>query len=81
MLIHLACKAGNISMVKLLYRKDAKKCPRTLAEKRTPLHIACQFGHDELTKFFLDFPDIHDIEARDKVCVRQCVNSVCKNVY
>ena len=30
MLIHLACKTGNIEMVKMLYKCGASMCPKTL---------------------------------------------------
>ncbi|HBL98623.1 TPA: hypothetical protein DDZ86_03200 [Candidatus Dependentiae bacterium] len=51
--IHIACKSGNLRMVKLLVENDADIDVKTFCSENSPLHIACKNGAIDIVKFLL----------------------------
>eukprot|EP01012_Entosiphon_sulcatum_P040065 TRINITY_DN5369_c0_g1_i1.p2 TRINITY_DN5369_c0_g1~~TRINITY_DN5369_c0_g1_i1.p2 ORF type:complete len:578 (+),score=78.47 TRINITY_DN5369_c0_g1_i1:3334-5067(+) len=52
-LLHFAAETGNTGVIELLFENGAE-VEATDKYGRTPLHLACLYGHDRAVKFLLD---------------------------
>ena len=51
--LHIACKTGNMEIVKYLLKEGAEIDSKDFASW-TPLHFACQYSHLEITKYLIE---------------------------
>ena len=56
--LHVACKYGQLSMVKVLLIHQARPDLPSEVYCNTPLHYACFYGHTEVAKFLLTQPSV-----------------------
>lgn len=56
--IHIACRHGQLSMVKLLLLHNSRADLPSEVYCNTPLHYACFYGHTEVAQFLLSQPSV-----------------------
>ena len=60
--IHLATRKGNLPAVRRMLERGSPVDERTLESRKTPLHVAAQFGQRSAIKCLMEFKA--DLEAR-----------------
>ena len=60
--IHLATRKGNLPAVRRMLERGSPVDERTLESRKTPLHVAAQFGQLSAIKCLMEFKA--DLEAR-----------------
>ena len=66
--VHDAAAFGHVPVLRVLLEEHGADVAATTATQRTPLHLACYFGHDEAAVFLID----HGAE-KDHVMDRQAM--------
>merc|ERR1719367_1990228 len=72
-LIHLACKAGQDEVVKVLIANNANIEAKD-NEQKTPLHLASESGQDEVVKVLIaKNANIHALEEHDRTSLHLAI--------
>ena len=76
--LHIACRVGNLEMIKLLLSTDKLDLMASdEPAKNTPLHIACKWGRVEIVDFLLSTGKVDTKKAN--ACLKTPLHLACAN--